>query len=218
MSEHKKTDVIQETVATYDTISPDYCRKTRQEKYLRWEREYIQKLLTCLDSRSPVILDVGCGDGRHCRMIDELGGRAIGIDLSTTMLEEARRYYPAGDFRRMDMRLLEFESESIDGIWSSGSIYHVPKKKVGKVLSEFRRVLKPNGVLAISFKLGNGEGLEANPKSYGGSPRYFAYYSKDEMLDLMQQWDFIELDSCLYPEEVFGDNLQQMWLQRISGQ
>ena len=65
----------------------------------------------------------------------------------------------------------------------------------------------------VSFKLGSGEGLETNPKSYGGSPRYFAYYSKAEMNDFLGQYGFSEVESCLYPEEVFDDNIQQMWLR-----
>ena len=45
------------------------------------------------------------------------------------------------------------------------------QKAVGKVFKEFQRILMENGVLGLSYKLGSGEGLEANPKSYGGSSR-----------------------------------------------
>ena len=79
---------------------------------------------------------------------------------------------------------------------------------------EFRRVLKMNGVVAVNFKLGHGEGMEANPKSYSGSPRYFAYYTADEMKDMFSSFGFEELESCAYPEEIFGDNIQQMWFRR----
>jgi len=157
---------------------------------------------------------VGCGDGRHSIIIDRNGGRAIGIDLSKSMLKEARTLYTNGDFREMDMRELTFDDSFFDGIWSSGSIYHVTKTDVKKVIEEFKRVLKPEGVVAISFKVGQGESLQANPKSYSGSPRYFAYYSKDEMKEIFESFGFEELDSCLYPEEIFGENNQQMWFRK----
>lgn len=212
MSEkNKDTDAI--TMATYNKIAPNYCPKTRQDKYLKWEDEYISKLMKYTDTSSPEILDVGCGDGRHCLLIDKNGGHAMGIDFSEGMILESQKYYPEGEFKQMDMRVLEFDDNSFHGIWSSGSIYHVSKLEVKKVMAEFKRVLKPNGIVAVNFKLGQGESLEANPKSYGGSPRYFAYYTKSEMVDLFENFGFEEIESVLYPEEIFGADLQQMWFR-----
>jgi ubiquinone/menaquinone biosynthesis C-methylase UbiE len=206
-------DIVSQTVSTYDKIAPAYCRKTRLAKYLDWEEKYIRKMIGLIGTSGPAILDVGCGDGRHCRLIEKNGGKATGIDLSQAMINEAASYYPDGRFYLMDMRALEFDDDTFDGIWSSGSIYHVRKAEVDRVPSEYRRVLKGGGVLSLNFKLGEGEGLEANPRSYGGAPRYFAYYSHDEMLALLTKHGFVELESCLYPEEIFGDNILQMWLR-----
>jgi len=207
-------DITQQTIQTYDKIAPDYCKKTRQSKFLDWEETYIKKLMSFIAKSDPLILDVGCGDGRHSILIDSNGGRAIGIDLSKNMLGEARTLYPKGDFREADMRNLPFDDDFFDGVWSSGSIYHVTKSDAKKVIKEFRRVLKPAGAVAISFKLGQGEGTEANPKSYSGSPRYFAYYTKEEMKDIFESFGFEELESCIYPEEIFGDNNQQIWFRK----
>ena len=204
-------DIVERTIRTYDKIASPYCEKTRDQTFLQWEEEYIEKLLSLIDAPTPRVLDVGCGDGRHCPVIEKLGGKAVGIDLSDSMLEESRKLYPDGAFRKMDQRRLLFDDDSFDGIWSSGSIYHVTKADVGKVIAGFARVLRPGGVAAVNFKLGRGEGLEQNPKSYGGSPRYFAYYAKEEMTALFESSGFTELSSCTYPEEIFGDNLQQMW-------
>ncbi|MBI4301756.1 MAG: class I SAM-dependent methyltransferase [Chloroflexi bacterium] len=181
---------------------------------MEWEENYIKRLLFFLSKPQSLILDAGCGDGRHTILIEKNGGRAIGIDLSENMLKEAKSLYPDGDFRKMDMRKLLFDSDSFDGIWASGSIYHVPKSDMRKVIKEFRRVSRVGGIVALSFKLGIGEGMEANPKSYSGSPRYFAYYIRGEMKELFGRFGFDELESCTYPEEIFGDNNQQMWFRR----
>ena len=76
-------DVVQQTIQTYDRIAPDYCKKTRQSKFLEREESYIKKLLAVISKLNPLILDVGCGDGRHTILIEENGGGAIGIDLSS---------------------------------------------------------------------------------------------------------------------------------------
>ena len=171
------------------------------------------KLLAHIPESAPLILDVGCGDGRHCAIIEKNQAKAVGIDLSESMLQESRTLFPEGDFRKMDMRRQLFDDDSFDGIWSSGSIYHVTKADVRTVIAEFARVLKTDGVIAFNFKLGEGEGLDQNPKSYGGSPRYFAYYTEREMKELFEGSGFRQLDSCAFPEEIFGDDIQQMWFK-----
>ncbi|UCC11456.1 MAG: class I SAM-dependent methyltransferase [candidate division WOR-3 bacterium] len=206
--------VVKTTARTYDTIAPEYCRKTRQQRFLDWERGYIERLFFSIRQPAPRLLDVGCGDGRHCRIIEELGGSAIGIDRSRKMIAEARTYYARGHYVIMDMCALAFRSAWFDGIWASGSIYHVPKSTVGQVVQGFKRIVKRHGVIAVSFKLGSGEGLEENPRSYRGSPRFFAYYTKNEMEDVFSRAGFSTIASCAYPEDVYGDGIQQMWFGR----
>jgi ubiquinone/menaquinone biosynthesis C-methylase UbiE len=205
----------EETIKAYDAIAPEYCPGTRQEKFLEWEKSYIEKMLALIQDTHPLILDVGCGDGRHCKIIDELGAKSVGIDLSDAMLAQAWKYHPEGDIRKMDFRELEFPDAHFHGIWSSGSVYHVPKSEVGQVIAEYARVLRPGGIVAINFKLGSGEGMEQEPKSHRGAARYFAYYATEKMEGLFRRAGFELLKSCAYPEEVFGDELAQMWFRRI---
>ena len=208
-------DPVEETRKTYDSIAPEYCKRTCQKKYLDWEDSYIKKMLSFMSSSNPLILDVGCGDGRHCKLFHENGARTIGIDLSDAMLAESKKYFPAGEFKKMNMLSLDFPDNHFHGIWSSGSIYHVPKSEIGQVISEFARVLKPGGIAAVNFKLGDDEGIMANPSSFKGAPRYFAFYSLEEMEDLFRTAGFEMLKCCNYPEEVFGDDLVQMWFRKI---
>jgi len=56
-------DVVQQTIESYDKIASEYCRKTRQPKFLDGEEIYIKMLLSYISKTIPLILDVGCGDG-----------------------------------------------------------------------------------------------------------------------------------------------------------
>ena len=47
-----------------------------------------------------------------------------------------------------DMSMVE--AESYEGIYSSHNIEHLPPHEVGTALSEFRRVLKPDGLAVIT--------------------------------------------------------------------
>lgn len=58
------------------------------------------------------VLDVGCGPGRHARRMAERGIDVVGIDISDTFLDIARRDAPAtATFLREDARDLAFEAE-----------------------------------------------------------------------------------------------------------
>jgi predicted SAM-dependent methyltransferase len=76
------------------------------------------------------VLDIGCGQTKKGN---------IGIDLRRTKYVDVLA----------DARLLPFQSESFDGVYSSAVIEHFSHREVRKVLIEWSRVLKREGLLEI---------------------------------------------------------------------
>lgn len=97
-------------------------------------------------------LDIGCGTGRTTTKLSELGFEVTGVDLSKSMIEEARHLYPALDFQIMDAAQLTFGDDVFDNIIFSfnglDDIY--PRHRRIQALSEVYRVLKPGGIFAFS--------------------------------------------------------------------
>jgi ubiquinone/menaquinone biosynthesis C-methylase UbiE len=97
------------------------------------------------------VLDVGCGAGVPvARFLAEAGFTVTGIDVSSSMLELARVHVPEVRFAMMDMRELEFEPESFDGICAFYSLFHIPKEEHRRVIASFFRLLRHDGVLLFS--------------------------------------------------------------------
>lgn len=115
------------------------------------------------------VLDAGCGTGRDVAYFTENGLEATGIDLAENMLRHAREN-KKGDFHKMDVRDLDFDENRFDGIWCNTVIQLFPPEKMGEVFSELDRVIKPDGVLYISFKLGEGEIVK---EKYGGNVKQY---------------------------------------------
>jgi SAM-dependent methyltransferase len=95
------------------------------------------------------ILDIGCGRGEFLALLRDSGRRPLGLDLSDSMLEEARAR--GLDCRKADA--LEFLKErpaaSLDGIFSSQVIEHFQPDYLRRIIAECFRVLKPGAVLLL---------------------------------------------------------------------
>lgn len=109
-------------------------------------------------NKGDVVLDLGCGEGRHV-INTYLHGDviALGVDLSHCDLKTAKeRFLPFAQendnkifsLQQADATRLPFANESIDKIICSEVLEHIENYQA--VLSEINRVLKPNGILAVS--------------------------------------------------------------------
>ena len=108
------------------------------------------------------ILDVGCGSGYVAEFLTTRGFTVTGIDVSRKMLDLAERKAPTATFLKMDMRRMDFTPGSFDGVVCLYSIIHVPRGSHRRILSSFRELLKPDGLLLICTGWGDYVGTDNN--------------------------------------------------------
>jgi 2-polyprenyl-3-methyl-5-hydroxy-6-metoxy-1,4-benzoquinol methylase len=57
-------------------------------------------MLALVDALAPAtVLDVGCGEGRFCRMLEARGLATTGVDPTAALIEPACALHPQGDYR-----------------------------------------------------------------------------------------------------------------------
>jgi arsenite methyltransferase len=103
-----------------------------------------------------VVLDLGCGAGTDLLIAAQMvgrEGRAIGIDMTSTMLDRARASADEMGLENVELHQGLIESlplpdESVDVVISNGVIDLVPDKDA--VFAEIDRVLRPGGRLQIA--------------------------------------------------------------------
>ncbi len=95
------------------------------------------------------LLDAGCGTGAVISLLQEKypDKNYTGIDLSSKMIEAARRKNVGVDFICGDCEELPFERNCFDVVICSQSFHHYPNPK--KFLLNVQRVLKPGGRLIL---------------------------------------------------------------------
>lgn len=98
-----------------------------------------------------IIFDFGCGRGSILREMAVINpdARYIGVDVSETALNQARRNLPDKVFYKIsDGGKIPLENESVDFVFSSEVLEHI--YDVENAFSELKRILKPGGRILLT--------------------------------------------------------------------
>lgn len=143
------------TQASYDQVAAEYAQKFKDEMdHKPFDRDCLDRLAREVGTLGP-ICDLGCGPGQIARYLHRQGVETLGVDLSPKMVAEAQRLNPQIHFHQGDMLMLPDANNSWGGIAAFYCIIHIPREKVVDALREMRRVLKPGGVLLVTFHIGD---------------------------------------------------------------
>ncbi len=104
-----------------------------------------------LDLTEKTVLDSGCGNLTFSRILAELGAQVIAIDPDQVQAEINRQTeLPSSiEFIESGAEKIPLPNRSLDGVFFSYSLHHIPKSIYPAVFKEVRRVLKPDGFLYI---------------------------------------------------------------------
>lgn len=105
------------------------------------------------DVRGKRVLELGCGRGERSIALAQKGAVAIGVDVSTELLAEARRLAEQTgvrvELRQGDLADLAFlRAETIDAAFASSALTHV--KDLRRVFRQVHRVLRQGAPLVFS--------------------------------------------------------------------
>lgn len=147
-------DELLNTQSSYDQVATEYAEKFKDEMNDKpFDRDCLDRLAREAGTLGP-ICDLGCGPGQIARYLHHCGVNTLGVDLSPRMVEEAQRLNPEIPFHQGDMLSLPDEDNSWGGIAAFYCIIHIPRDRIVDALSEMKRVLKPGGVLLVTFHIG----------------------------------------------------------------
>jgi SAM-dependent methyltransferase len=110
--------------------------------------------------RPGLTADIGCGSGREVAWLDANGFPATGYDASGGLLAEARTRYPHLRFETAALpELAEIAGESFDNVLCETVIMHVTRKSVTRAVQRMMEILRPGGVLYMSWRVTDGADL-----------------------------------------------------------
>lgn len=172
----KRTDDV--VARAYDVVARSYAELVptagrEGDPETDVELSMVREFATSLPLGASV-LDAGCGAGRMITYFDTLAALTIdGCDVSKEMVQLARRAHPQRRIAVAALSSLPYAERSFDGVLAWYSIIHTPPSGLADVFAEFRRILRPGGMLLLGFQAGTG--ARRISEAYGHEVDLLAY-------------------------------------------
>jgi trans-aconitate 2-methyltransferase len=155
------------------------------------------------------VLDAGCGSGRITEtLIERLPhGRAIGVDMSASMVAAAReRLGPDADIRRADLLELELD-EPVDAILSTATFHWIADHDA--LFRRLHSALCPGGRLSAQC---GGEGNIAKLRGRAGAVMGRAPYA-ERFRDFQPPWNYANAADTKARLRAAGFASAECWLE-----
>lgn len=206
------SEYIEKTIAAYNQSPDKYEASTTGMTPPAEFKRFIEAV-----GVGKTVLDAGCAFGRDSAEFQAAGLSPTGIDLSDELLKKAVMAHPNIKFQKMDVRQLDFPDESFDSVWCHATLLHLNDDDIIRALNEFHRVLKPQGLLFVSFK--KGEGSEEIVENFSSNAaRYFNFKTTDAVTAMLQETGFTDIDAYYINErDLFGPDKRDLeWVHCFS--
>lgn len=183
----------------WDRRSVDFDKDHDTEDMDAW-KVALERLLG--EDKTKNVLDLGTGTGFLANLTASLGYSTVGMDLSAEMMRYAVRHaFESGSSAMYlcgNALNLPFVDDSVDNIVNARLLWTIVEP--GKMLSEWFRVLRPNGRIFCFNRMAEGIGLRTNGENgffYDGAEADAALSIKDasmqELIALTEECGYVNV-------------------------
>jgi len=186
---------------SYDRVAEAYAQKYFHEFDHKPFDRMVLRRFSEQTRGSGVVCDMGCGPGEVAAFLHGLGSPVFGVDRSEQMIQQARRLSPEISFTCDDMLSLSLPENHLAGIAAFYAIVHCTPDELRKAFTEWNRVLKPGGLLLVSFHVGTDT---IHIDEFSGIPvsMDFCFFEPELVVELVKTAGFTVEDVLLrYPYE-----------------
>lgn len=177
------------TIEAYESNINEYVQNTlsTREPYVR---EWIDKSTQGLQPDAK-ILEIGAGYGRDAKYTESKGFHVEKTDAVEGFVEILKQNDPTS-------HLLNIITDDIgadcDLIMANAVLLHLTDDETKSASSKVFNALKAGGVFALSLKQGEGDTWQSTK---GMASRYFNYWSKEDIVNLLSDTGFVNIDAWL---------------------
>ena len=191
---------MNKTLTYYNTNTSSFVESTQLVQMTEAWSRFTAKL-----PASSIILDFGCGSGRHTKYFLEHGYQVEAIDGSEELCKVASAYTGITVKKQLFTELSEVQK--YDAIWACSSILHATSDELVIIMRKIWTALKDNGFIYTSFKYGTFEG-ERNG-------RYFTDMTEESLSALLNKTTGFFIEEQWITSDVRPGREEEKWLNVI---
>jgi SAM-dependent methyltransferase len=187
-SQEKIIKCYNDTANNYAAERIDELSKKHFDRFLLREFALVNK------DKGPCA-DFGCGPGQTTKFLYDHGVKDIvGIDISSRMVDAARRFSPQIKFETGDLLNVSYASKYFSSAVAFYSIVHFTVDQVKIAFDEINRVLKEGGQFLFSFHVGS-EPVHFDKAGDVEVDIDLYFFQTDDMLKLLHETGFKIIDA-----------------------
>lgn len=191
---------MDKTIDYYNKNANEFVQGTLEVNFSNIQNRFLDKL-----KDGSCILDFGCGSGRDTKYFLSKGYSVVAVDGSEELCRIASEYSGIVVRQMMFSELSDYEV--YDGIWACASVLHIPKEELKRVLNKMKAALKSYGVMYISFKYGEFEGVR--------NDRYFTDFTLESFSDYIADIKELKIEEDWITCDARPDRGDEKWLNLI---
>lgn len=138
----------EETIATYEKSAEALAEKFDAIGPRIDDIDYVFRMC---NKQNPVVLEIGCGNGRDAKAILTHTNNYTGIDISKNLLQLAQENVPQAIFQLADVENYKFPTH-LDIVFAFASFIHSDKANLASIMRKLFNSLNEDGLVFISLK------------------------------------------------------------------
>ena len=175
------------TFATWDTVAQLYQDTFKDIDLYNASYDLLLSSLSTNDA----VLEIGCGPGNITQYLLKQKPllRIHGTDISPNMIELARTHNPTATFEVLDGRDIATLDNNYHAIICGFCLPYLALSDIDRLLLDCSQILNTDGLIYLSFIEGTHD-QSGYVVGSTGDRMYVYYYTKNEILDLLQKHSY----------------------------
>lgn len=180
-------DTNKKTIESYETSVNEYIQNTPSKRGAVVE-DWINKSIQSLGPDAK-ILEIGSAYGRDAKIIEEKGLYVEKTDATKAFVDMLQKEDPTA-------HILNIITDDINGTYdliiANAVFLHFNDSEMQFTTKKVYDALNSEGIFSLTLKQGEGEAWQNNKSM---APRYFKYWSKDGVVELLTAVGFKDINA-----------------------
>jgi ubiquinone/menaquinone biosynthesis C-methylase UbiE len=121
-------------------------------------KPHLEKYMCKYMKKNGIILHAGCGGGQVEEKIAH-SFTIIGMDISRNAISLYKKFHAESNLIIGDILSTGIKDGSLDGVYNLGVMEHFSEEEIDRILLEFRRIVRKDGVIILFWPPENGSSV-----------------------------------------------------------